>query len=78
MTQQKVVARAAGIAPPVLMVHGGADQLCPLPAACAFFASLSVEDKTLKVYDELYHEVLNEPGRDQVLDDIATWIEAHL
>jgi alpha-beta hydrolase superfamily lysophospholipase len=78
LAQQKVVARAAGIAPPVLMVHGGADRLCPLPAARAFYASLSLEDKTLKVYDELYHEVLNEPERDQVLDDIAAWIEAHL
>jgi alpha-beta hydrolase superfamily lysophospholipase len=78
LAQQKVVARAAGIAPPVLMVHGGSDRLCPLSGARAFYASLSVEDKTLKVYDELYHETLNEPERAQVLADIAAWIEAHL
>lgn len=76
--QQEIVARAAEITPPVLMVHGGDDRLCPLPGARAFFASLGSEDKTLQVYDGFYHETLNEPGRGQVLSDIAAWIEAHL
>jgi len=76
--QQQIAVRAGEIALPVLMVHGGEDRLCPTPGARSFYASLGSEDKTLKVYDGLYHEVLNEPERDQVLDDIAAWIEAHL
>jgi alpha-beta hydrolase superfamily lysophospholipase len=28
----------------------------------------------LKVYPGLYHEVFNEPERDQVLDDVVSWI----
>ncbi len=39
---------------------------------------VSSEDKTLKIYDGLYHEVLNEPEREKVLGDIESWLEAHL
>ena len=77
-SQQRIVARAPEITLPVLMVHGGSDRLCPLPGARAFFASLGAADKTLKVYDELYHEVCNEPECGLVLNDIATWLDAHL
>ena len=35
-------------------------------------------DKTLKVYDGLYHEILNEPERDTVLADIRAWIDRHV
>ena len=31
-------------------------------------------DVELKVYPGLYHEVFNEPERDQVLDDVVSWI----
>jgi alpha-beta hydrolase superfamily lysophospholipase len=32
----------------------------------------------LKVYPDLYHEVFNEPEREQVLDDVIAWIQARL
>jgi len=35
-------------------------------------------DVELKVYPGLYHEVFNEPERDQVLDDVVSWINARL
>lgn len=76
--QQRIAAHASEITLPVLMVHGGDDRLCPLPAARAYFESLGAKDKTLKVYDQFYHEVCNEPECGLVLDDIAAWIEAHL
>ena len=31
-------------------------------------------DKTLKIYDGLYHEVFNEPERAQVVGDLVEWI----
>ena len=33
------------------------------------------EDKTFKAYDGLFHEILNEPERQEVLDDIAAWLD---
>jgi len=35
-------------------------------------------DVELKVYPGLYHEVFNEPERDQVLDDVVSWITKRL
>jgi alpha-beta hydrolase superfamily lysophospholipase len=28
-------------------------------------------------YDGLYHEILSEPERDRVLDDICAWVAQH-
>ncbi|MEK6211869.1 MAG: alpha/beta hydrolase [Pseudomonadota bacterium] len=35
-------------------------------------------DKTLKVYQGLYHEVYNEPEQEQVLRDVESWLETRL
>jgi alpha-beta hydrolase superfamily lysophospholipase len=76
--QQRIVARAGEITQPTLMVHGGDDRLAPLTGAQRFYEALGAEDKTLKVYEGFYHEVCNEPGGEQVLEDLTAWIEAHL
>jgi alpha-beta hydrolase superfamily lysophospholipase len=76
--QQRILAQAGEITVPALMVHGGDDRICPLSGAQAFYDTLGSSDKTLKVYDELYHEVCNEPECGLVLSDIATWLDAHL
>ena len=36
------------------------------------------QDKTLKIYPGLYHEIFNEPERDQVLAEVLDWCEAQL
>jgi alpha-beta hydrolase superfamily lysophospholipase len=37
-------------------------------------------DKTIKIYDGLYHEVYNEPPekREQVITDLVNWLESHV
>jgi hypothetical protein len=32
------------------------------------------KDRALKIYDGLYHEILNEPERAAVVDDLLAWI----
>ena len=76
--QQRAMAGASTITLPVLMVHGSGDRLAPLSGAQAFYEALGSTDKTLKVYDELFHEVCNEPECGMVLSDISDWLEAHL
>ena len=39
---------------------------------------IGAADKTLMPYEGLYHEILNEPERDQVLDDICAWLAARV
>jgi lysophospholipase len=63
---------------PLLTMHGTADTMT-LPAG----SELVVEhagstDKSIIRYDGLYHELLNEPERQRVLDDIVAWVEARL
>jgi acylglycerol lipase len=63
---------------PLLALHGGADALTR-PAGVELVRALSGSpDTTVKIYDGLYHEIHNEPERDQVLADIVAWLDAHL
>ena len=36
------------------------------------------KDKTLKLYDGHYHDLLNDLGKEKVMADIKGWIDAHL
>lgn len=69
--------RAAAIEVPVLLVHGEADPICPAQASERFARGLRAEGSQLLVYPGMRHEVLNEPERDRVIDDIAEWLEKH-
>ncbi len=65
------------IALPVLILQGSEDKLADPKGAEILYEKVSSEDKTLKVYDGLYHEVFNEPEHSQVLTDVETWLAAH-
>ena len=41
-------------------------------------ANIGSEDLTVKRYEGLFHEILNEPERDQVIDDVVSWLDAHV
>jgi acylglycerol lipase len=61
---------------PVLLLHGGADELALPSGAELVLQRAASADKTRKLYEGLYHEVLNEPERDAVVGDLAAWITA--
>jgi alpha-beta hydrolase superfamily lysophospholipase len=61
---------------PMLVLHGTADRLTPIAGSEMVVERAASDDKTLKRYDGLFHEILNEPERQQVLDDIAGWLDA--
>jgi len=62
---------------PLLIVHGGADRLCPPSGSELMFREAASADKTLKIYPGLYHEVHNEPEKDTVLADLVAWLDGH-
>ncbi|MDT5306065.1 MAG: hypothetical protein QOE48_1735 [Mycobacterium sp.] len=70
--------RAAALTAPLLVVHGSEDQLIPVDGSRQLADAVGSSDVELKVYPGLYHEVFNEPERDQVLDDVVSWINARL
>lgn len=63
---------------PCLILHGGSDQIVTPEASKSFYESIASTDKTLKIYDGLYHEIMNEPERDTVIRDIIHWIDSHI
>jgi acylglycerol lipase len=69
--------RASSISLPILIMHGTADRIA-LPAGSELLHErVSSRDNTLRMLDGLYHEILNEPEQDQVIAEIADWLDAH-
>ncbi len=62
---------------PVLAIQGTVDLLVDPAAASWVDTHVGSQDHNLHVYEGLYHEVLNEPERETVLDDVARWLDAH-
>jgi len=71
---------ATEIKVPLLMQLAGDDHLTNVDASTSFFDALGSDDKTLYVYDGLYHEIYNEreEQRKQVLDDLDAWLLKHI
>jgi acylglycerol lipase len=69
---------AAQITLPILLIQGGADRLVDPEGARMLFETVQSSDKTIKIYEGLYHEIFNEPERDQVLSDVEEWLKNHL
>jgi len=70
--------RAPALTAPLLVVHGSDDRLIPVAGSRRLVECVGSTDVELKVYPGLYHEVFNEPERDQVLDDVVSWISKRL
>ncbi|HET7074793.1 MAG TPA: alpha/beta hydrolase [Mycobacterium sp.] len=70
--------RAPALTAPLLVVHGSDDRLIPVAGSRRLVECVGSTDVELKVYPGLYHEVFNEPERDQVLDDVISWISKRL
>jgi acylglycerol lipase len=62
---------------PLLVQVGTGDELVPPAASELVYECASSDDKTIKRYDGLYHEILNEPERDAVVADTLAWLDAH-
>ena len=63
---------------PVLIMHGTADKATRPDGSQEFFDKAGSTDKTLKLYEGHYHDLLNDLGREEVFDDIIAWIDARL
>jgi len=63
---------------PVFIMHGTVDK-ATVPAGSQFFYEhAGSPDKTLKMYEGHYHDLLNDYGKEDVLADTTHWIRQHL
>jgi alpha-beta hydrolase superfamily lysophospholipase len=64
---------------PCLILHGGNDQIVINEASKWMYEHINSNDKFLKIYEECYHEILNEKDeKDMVIEDIHKWMEHRL
>lgn len=75
---QRLPARLPLLSIPLLILHGTADQICPVAGSTTLHELVSSPDKTLRRYPGLYHEVFNEPEREAILTDLIRWLNDHL
>jgi acylglycerol lipase len=68
--------RAPSLGLPLLVMLGTADELVPPHAGRMVHERAGSEDKRLIEYEGLYHEILNEPEQDEVMDDLVEWLKA--
>jgi len=69
-----VCASVQAIKLPLLAMHGGADKLTP-PSGAHFLAeNASSSDITVKIYEGLRHELVNEIERDEIISSLRDWL----
>lgn len=61
---------------PLLLLQGTADHLVS-PAATRRFAASLTGDVTYKEWEGLYHELHNEVGKEQIIQEIVAWVDHH-
>jgi len=63
---------------PVLILHGTEDKATNPSGSQFFYDTAGSTDKTLKLYDGHYHDLLNDIGKEGVMADITDWIDARV
>ena len=59
-------------------MHGAKDGLVSEADSRDFFGDIASDDKGLLIFPNLFHEILNEPTRDDVINHVIKWINRRL
>ena len=71
----EILRSAGSLRLPLLILHGTGDVVTDVEGSRRLCRRAASKDKTLHVYEGLYHEVLSEPEREHVLADLIKWLE---
>ena len=63
---------------PLLILHGTADKVTKPSGSKEFYEKAGASDKTLKLYEGHFHDLLNDIDKELVIADIKSWIAARL
>jgi alpha-beta hydrolase superfamily lysophospholipase len=63
---------------PILILHGTGDRLAKQHGSQRFFDTAGSKDKTLKLYEGHFHDLLNDVGKEEVIADIIAWMMSRL
>ncbi len=63
---------------PVLILHGTEDKATSPSGSQHFYENVGSEDKTLKLYEGHFHDLLNDIDKEIVMADIQNWIDERI
>ncbi len=75
---ESLPARLPSLRVPLLVMHGAEDRLTSPGGSELIHRLAGSDDKQLRIWEGLRHEILNEPEHDAVMDEIVAWLEAHI
>lgn len=63
---------------PVLILHGTEDKTTKPSGSQLFYDTAGSADKTIKLYEGHYHDLLNDVDKEIVMADIQEWLSNHI
>ncbi len=63
---------------PLLILHGTGDKAAKASGSEFFYETAGSTDKTLRLYDGYFHDLLNDVGKEAVIAEIRGWIGKRL
>ncbi|HEY5621524.1 MAG TPA: lysophospholipase [Pontiella sp.] len=72
-----ILQHAAAFPLPVMLMHGRSDKVTSVEASMEF-ASRAGQCCTLEIWDGFYHEVHNEPEKEQIYDCVLDWMKQRI
>jgi acylglycerol lipase len=62
---------------PMLAMHGVSDLISDVESSRILYCESSSTDKTIRLYDGVYHDIFNDPGHERVFADLEEWLATH-
>ncbi|MFY9813722.1 MAG: lysophospholipase [Dehalococcoidales bacterium] len=77
-TMTKLQSGMSELTLPILIMQGSQDRISDPSSSKMLYDGVSSKDKTMKIYEGFYHEIFNDPERQQVFGDMEVWLNARL
>jgi len=74
-TADNIRSQASAVKLPFLMLHGGDDKIAVNDES--FFENIASKDKEKKIYPKAYHNLFLEINKEEIFQDIETWLKQH-
>jgi alpha-beta hydrolase superfamily lysophospholipase len=75
---ERLTKDVAQIKLPVLILHGTLDKAAKASGSQFFYDNAGSQDKTLKLYEGHFHDLLNDQDKELVMSDVLAWLQARL
>jgi len=63
---------------PILITHGGADKLADPKGSQMMYDGIGSSDKSIKIFEGLYHEIMHEPEKLEVFNTMKNWLKSRI